>query len=279
MGSSAPPANESAPPANESFRGLLAWVWKEGKSLVALAAVLVYAVTRFAHDTFYARLGLTPEAVGLTEATILARAALYFSVSLVRVLVLFGLCWAIVSLFRRTSVLRSWRVPQENIPLLHGLLAALLMILIVLPGILVLSDKKPLQWLGYGYIFDFLTSSMLRGFLSLSSWIMVCLLIVYLIVITSRKSYNAWFLVLAIIAVGCFTAFSMIRLAQERGSSIADIIIEENEPLGPPPFAVLSLRAEPVCIIWPSIVTSSTPMDITSTWEPIMPDSLSMILF
>jgi hypothetical protein len=43
--------------------------------------VLIYGVVRVAYDAFYTRLGVFPEAVGLSEATILGRAALYLAIT------------------------------------------------------------------------------------------------------------------------------------------------------------------------------------------------------
>jgi hypothetical protein len=60
---------------------LLGGVLSDYKALVTLAGVLVYGLVRVAYDAFYTRLGVFPEAVGLSETTILGRAALYLAIT------------------------------------------------------------------------------------------------------------------------------------------------------------------------------------------------------
>jgi hypothetical protein len=63
-------------------QGLVAFLFANYTVIVSLVGVVVYGVVRVSHDAFYARLGVSPEAVGITEATILGRAALYLVLAL-----------------------------------------------------------------------------------------------------------------------------------------------------------------------------------------------------
>jgi hypothetical protein len=62
------------------------------RAFAGLIGVLVYGVVRVAYDAYYTRLGVFPEAVGLSETTILGRAALYLAMT-VSVAAIFGGLW------------------------------------------------------------------------------------------------------------------------------------------------------------------------------------------
>jgi hypothetical protein len=74
----------SAPEDSEAslgvLRTLLSFGWLDVKIAASILAVVVYGVVRVAYDAFYSRLGITPEDVGLSEAAMVARAALLFVV-------------------------------------------------------------------------------------------------------------------------------------------------------------------------------------------------------
>jgi hypothetical protein len=93
----AEPAAEAPAHANGSGRPaqLLGGVLSDYKALVSLAGVLIYGLVRVAYDAFYTRLGVFPEAVGLSETTILGRAALYLAMTLSITVVAGGL-WLLV---------------------------------------------------------------------------------------------------------------------------------------------------------------------------------------
>lgn len=72
------PAGAAAPEREPpTARHVVGFLFANFTGLATIAGLIVYAVVRVAYDAFYARLGVNPEAVGLTEATILGRAALY----------------------------------------------------------------------------------------------------------------------------------------------------------------------------------------------------------
>lgn len=79
--SSAPPPVTviftSPPPA---AKGKTDWLRlaSSAPAVLAFLGLIVYAVVRVGHDAFYARFGVTAEEVGLTQGTIVGRAALYF---------------------------------------------------------------------------------------------------------------------------------------------------------------------------------------------------------
>jgi hypothetical protein len=50
--------------------------WEKPKAFLAFFAIVLFGIVRFANGAFYARLGLTPEDVGLSSAVILARSAM-----------------------------------------------------------------------------------------------------------------------------------------------------------------------------------------------------------
>jgi len=81
----------SDPPKRVSFLRALTSDYKAYASLIGL---LIYGVVRVAYDAFYARLGIFPEAVGLSETTILGRAVLYLALT-VAVTTLFVGLWLI----------------------------------------------------------------------------------------------------------------------------------------------------------------------------------------
>jgi hypothetical protein len=59
-------------------------------AVLGFLGLIVYAVVRVGHDAFYARFGVTAEEVGLSQATILGRAALYFVFFLTAAIALLG---------------------------------------------------------------------------------------------------------------------------------------------------------------------------------------------
>lgn len=66
---------------SSSARGLIKSIANDYKAVASLAGLLVYGVVRVSYDAYYTRLGVFPEAVGLTEANILGRAVLYLALS------------------------------------------------------------------------------------------------------------------------------------------------------------------------------------------------------
>jgi hypothetical protein len=62
--------------------GFLRAIASDYKTFASLIGLLVYGVVRVAYDAFYSRLGVFPEAVGLSETTILGRAVLYLALTL-----------------------------------------------------------------------------------------------------------------------------------------------------------------------------------------------------
>ena len=62
-------------------RALLKAIFSDYTALLSLAGLLIYGLVRVAYDAFYTRLGVFPEAVGLSETTILGRAALYLAMT------------------------------------------------------------------------------------------------------------------------------------------------------------------------------------------------------
>lgn len=61
-----------------------------GPAVLGFLGLIVYAVVRIGHDAFYAKFGVTAEEVGLSQTTILGRAALYFVFFLTAALALLG---------------------------------------------------------------------------------------------------------------------------------------------------------------------------------------------
>jgi hypothetical protein len=81
-------ATEAAPPRQGFLRGLLS----DYRAFAGLVGLLVYGVVRVSYDAYYTRLGVFPEAVGLSETTILGRAALYLAMT-VSIAAIFGGLW------------------------------------------------------------------------------------------------------------------------------------------------------------------------------------------
>jgi hypothetical protein len=61
------------------WQDLVKTVLEHATAALGLIGLLVYGVVRVAHDSFYGHFGVAPEDVGLTQATILGRAALYLT--------------------------------------------------------------------------------------------------------------------------------------------------------------------------------------------------------
>jgi hypothetical protein len=83
----------------QSIRMVFSLAWSQGKTALAVIGAAVYAVTRTSLDGFYARLGLTPEDVGLTEAKILGRATLYFAAMAAAFLLLVSVLLILIQFF------------------------------------------------------------------------------------------------------------------------------------------------------------------------------------
>src|SRR2546423_345480 len=83
------------------------------RALASLVGLLVYGVVRVAYDAYYTRLGVFPEAVGLSETTILGRAVLYLGLT-VSVAAIFGGLWllAVTLLLKRS---RAHRLPDPTL--------------------------------------------------------------------------------------------------------------------------------------------------------------------
>lgn len=88
--SAASPVKGSAP---EPPKPRPDWVSLAGSApaVLGVLGLVVYALARVGHDAFYARFGVTAEEVGLSETTILARAALYFAFFLTAATAVLGL--------------------------------------------------------------------------------------------------------------------------------------------------------------------------------------------
>lgn len=91
----APPVSVDAAPAPSRI-GLIRGIANDYKAVASLVGLLVYGIVRVSYDAYYTRLGVFPEAVGLTEATILGRAVLYLALSASIAAVLGGLWFGAV---------------------------------------------------------------------------------------------------------------------------------------------------------------------------------------
>jgi hypothetical protein len=72
--------------------GFLRALLSDHRAFAGLIGLLIYGVVRVEYHSYYTRLGVFPEAVGLSEATILGRAALYLALT-VSVTAIFGGLW------------------------------------------------------------------------------------------------------------------------------------------------------------------------------------------
>jgi hypothetical protein len=114
-------AKEEAPPRQGFLRALLS----DYRAFAGLIGLLVYGVVRVAYDAYYTRLGVFPEAVGLSETTILGRAALYLALT-VSVTAIFGGLWLLaVSMSIERSRVPRRRLRVTTAPRLFAVSAAL----------------------------------------------------------------------------------------------------------------------------------------------------------
>jgi hypothetical protein len=111
--------------------GLIRGLASDYKAVASLVGLLVYGVVRVSYDAYYSRLGVFPEAVGLTETTILGRAVLYLALTASVAAILGGLWFGAVRLaLPRFSGLSS-----------SGLAAAILGPMVAAVALVVASDK------------------------------------------------------------------------------------------------------------------------------------------
>ena len=111
--------------------GLIRGVASDYKAVASLIGLLVYGIVRVSYDAYYTRLGVFPEAVGLTETTILGRAVLYLALTVSVGAILGGLWFGAVRLaLPRLSGLPPW-----------GLAATILGPAAVAVALVVASDK------------------------------------------------------------------------------------------------------------------------------------------
>ena len=111
--------------------GLIRGVASDYKAVASLIGLLVYGIVRVSYDAYYTRLGVFPEAVGLTETTILGRAVLYLALTVSVGAILGGLWFGAVRLaLPRLSGLPPW-----------GLAATILAPAAVAVALVVASEK------------------------------------------------------------------------------------------------------------------------------------------
>lgn len=122
--------------ATEQRRGgFLRTLASDYKAFASLVGLLIYGVVRVAYDAFYSRLGVFPEAVGLSETTILGRAVLYLALTVSVTAIFVGL-WLLAvgtSLERRRATERQY-LPWARLLLLTTLVFPLVAFVIVVAG-------------------------------------------------------------------------------------------------------------------------------------------------
>jgi hypothetical protein len=94
-------------------QGFLHLLVTDYRALASLVGLLVYGVVRVAYDAYYTRLGVFPEAVGLSETTILGRAVLYLGLT-VSVAAIFGGLWLVLVRWLLTHS-RAHRLPDPTL--------------------------------------------------------------------------------------------------------------------------------------------------------------------
>jgi hypothetical protein len=94
-------------------QGFLHLLVTDYRALASLVGLLVYGVVRVAYDAYYTRLGVFPEAVGLSETTILGRAVLYLGLT-VSVAAIFGGLW-LVAVTWSLKRSRAHRLPDPTL--------------------------------------------------------------------------------------------------------------------------------------------------------------------
>ena len=114
-------------PASGLIRGLAS----DYKAVASLVGLLVYGVVRVSYDAYYSRLGVFPEAVGLTETTILGRAVLYLALTASVAAILGGLWFGAV----RLGLPRFSALPTA------GLVAVILGPAVAMVALVVATDK------------------------------------------------------------------------------------------------------------------------------------------
>ena len=111
--------------------GLIRGLASDYKAVASLVGLLVYGVVRVSYDAYYSRLGVFPEAVGLTETTILGRAVLYLALTASVAAILGGLWFGAV----RLGLPRFSGLPSS------GLAAVILGPAVAMVALVVASDK------------------------------------------------------------------------------------------------------------------------------------------
>jgi len=224
-------------------------VLEQGKPLLAAAALVIYGVVRVAIDTFYRTLGVSADQVGLTEAQILGKSALYFIGSVAIVFAIAGIWISPMLWYLERHALKQNRTLAAQ-PRFFLALAPLLF-LFVTPALL----------LGLAPNFvNFLLARPVRilaALVALGSLLLASLLIAWVSGEVSTLGIRtfrirAWAEVLLLTIVAVLASVSFF-LAHERGVDLASSVREGKAVH----VALLSASADPVCVAWKSRPTDS----------------------
>jgi hypothetical protein len=246
--SNASPSDASKAPSVSAFveGGLgkaVSWTIDHGKAALVLGGLVVYAIARVAHDAFYARLQVTPDEVGLSQATIAARAELYAFVG-IAIIVAAGAAWVAISLAvtemaGRQRAKRTGKHRTEHASNVRILVSICLFVLAI-PLLLHVTEPDFLNFLGRHVV--------------LFAWVIASLFLIFAVAAWREHGNDAragdgsgrakLVLMLAILASAVTPTY---LLAEHRGEELGSDAASGNQIRGQQ-FALLSIHADPVCL-------------------------------
>ena len=194
---------------------------ESGKVLLAILAVGVYAIVRSAYESFYGRLGLTPDEVGHTYAHILERALLgMVGFAAIFVLLFTGGIYSLTWLDSRQG--RTHRLGENAV-------------LIALVGLCIVPNVVSLR------AGDFLSSAVVVALLCA-----LPLLTILWLLVTNRGSR----LPIVSFAIVIAMAIVVVGLANRWGEYQAERVLEHQSVRPEPLLGIFALRADAVCVAW-----------------------------
>ena len=245
----APGTQANQEPRLESYR-VLSEILKELKdapAALALSGAAIYGVVRIAHDAFYRELNLVAEEVGLTQATILGRAAIYiaiaaaaFAVSLVAIRAI----RAVIELF-----------PHSRWMSYAGFVAAFLTV--GSPQILVVS--RDFRLVGF-LLHHWVASALAAAAFGALTWVITLRILrqrarpheqVDLADVSGApgtgtpRLWEGWLMLLSL----GLLVLAVFWLANAYGEEEAQKVMVGRQPHHGT-LQVLSVRADPVCLVW-----------------------------
>jgi hypothetical protein len=223
----------------------LSWTVDHGKAALVLGGLVIYAVARVAHDAFYARLQVTPDEVGLSQATIASRAELYAFVA-IAIIVAAGALWvafiltvAEVAAGRRRG--KTTGGHRDEYASNVRILVSISLFVLLSPLLLYLTERDFFRFVG--------------RHVGLYVWVIASVFLMLVVAAWREHGNDAragaepdrakLVLMLALLAIAVIPIY---LLAERRGEELGNDA-EYGYTIRAQRFATLSMHADPVCLV------------------------------